>query len=419
MDTAYLCRPVAILAVLIPMAFSSGAERTGNRFVQRQFAIGFWVDPPADERMDERYREIADANFTLVVGGFGAKTDAEIARQRELCEKYGLGLLVSRHGDTLDALPDGPACWGYGLLDEPGPEDFAELARKGRIVRECRPGKLAFSNLLPNYARRWRHGGSYEDYVRRFCEVVDPDVLCMDHYPHFRPDRDGRDGYCDNLATLREYALNYDIPMWNFFNAMPFQDHTDPTEAQIRWQVFTSLAHGARGVLYFCYQTIPSWEFPKGNALIARDGSKTHHWYQAQRINAQLRAWGPTLMRLKSTLVYRIAPGQIASKVLEFGPLQDIVRAERDPHHDFLVGLFDHEDGRQAVLVNNYHYAYSAWPTLAFRADSADVVELDQGGREIPLHDDSPDLEGWQFRLDAGAGRLFLMPRIEVPKPQR
>eukprot|EP01043_Picozoa_sp_COSAG02_P089606 COSAG02_NODE_26563_length_630_cov_1.013183_2_plen_44_part_01 len=34
---------------------------------------------------------------------------------------------------------------------------------------------------------------------------------------------------------------------------MPFGGHSDPTEAQFRWQILTSLAYGARGVLYFCY----------------------------------------------------------------------------------------------------------------------------------------------------------------------
>ena len=36
-----------------------------QRFVQDRFAIGFWVDPPIDERADQRYAEIAAANFTV------------------------------------------------------------------------------------------------------------------------------------------------------------------------------------------------------------------------------------------------------------------------------------------------------------------------------------------------------------------
>jgi hypothetical protein len=53
---------------------------------------------------------------------------------------------------------------------------------------------------------------------------------------------------------------------WNFFNAMPFGGHSDPSEAQIRWQIFTSLAYGAKGVLYFCYFS------PAGHGTFARGG---------------------------------------------------------------------------------------------------------------------------------------------------
>ena len=34
---------------------------------------------------------------------------------------------------------------------------------------------------------------------------------------------------------------------------MPFGGHDDPTEQELRWMAFTSLAYGAKGILYFCY----------------------------------------------------------------------------------------------------------------------------------------------------------------------
>jgi len=88
---------------------------------------------------------------------------------------------------------------------------------------------------------------TYEEHVRLFCETVDPDVLSMDHYPIFHPTGDGRDLYCANLAVMRKYALKRGIPFWNFFNIMPYGPPTDPTEAQVRWQIFTSITYGATG----------------------------------------------------------------------------------------------------------------------------------------------------------------------------
>jgi len=42
-----------------------GAEA---RFHQDRFAIGYWVGPQTSENLEARYREIAEANFTLVIG---------------------------------------------------------------------------------------------------------------------------------------------------------------------------------------------------------------------------------------------------------------------------------------------------------------------------------------------------------------
>ena len=46
-------------AVLWAALFAMGAGAESARFVQEEFAIGLWVDPPLDERADERYRELA------------------------------------------------------------------------------------------------------------------------------------------------------------------------------------------------------------------------------------------------------------------------------------------------------------------------------------------------------------------------
>ena len=138
-------------------------------------------------------------------------------------------------------------------------------------VRKAHPGRLAYINLFPNYAPPSALGtDTYDEHVAQFCEMVRPDVLSMDHYPRFKPsvDRRARDGYCENLATMRKYALEHDIPFWNFFNIMPYGPHTDPTEAQLRWQINASLTYGAKGVLYFCYYTPKGKIFSKGLSLI-------------------------------------------------------------------------------------------------------------------------------------------------------
>ena len=63
------------------------------------------------------------------------------------------------------------------------------------------------------------------------------------------------------------------------------------------------------------------------------------------------------------------------------------------------------------MLLTNYRFAYTAWPTVVFDVPTGQVREVDQRtGRVRAAYDDSPDMPGLQVSLDAGEGRLFLLP---------
>ena len=406
-----MLRPFALIALLALFAGITPLHAQAP-FEQDRFAIGLWVDPPLDEKAEMRYQELADANFNMVIGGFGG---GDLAQLIALCEKHDLKLIAGARGVDPADLPDSPAIWGYALRDEPSAVDFPALREQADAVRAARPGKIAYINLFPDYAEPSQLGTeTYEEHVRQFIEVLQPEVLSMDHYPIFLPDRDGRDGYCRNLDTFRTMSMAAGIPFWNFFNTMPYGPQTDPTEGQLRWQIFTSLAYGARGVMYFCYYTPNGAEFPKGGAIIHRDGRRSRHYYEAQRINAELEHLGPVLMQLTSTAVVRIdeTEGDIPAEKLAGQPIANVARAEdRDPPLDLLVGAFQHADGRRAVLLNNYRHAFTAWPTVTFDAPAEHVLEVDKfTGEALPLIDDSPAMDGIQIALGAGDGRLFLLP---------
>jgi hypothetical protein len=385
---------------------SEHASSAGERFSQDRLGVGLWVDPPVDQEAEKRYAELAQAHFTFVIGNFGAHKPEDVRRQMALCEQHDLKLIASMTGLAPEQLPDGPACWGYYIADEPAPAAFPGLRTQVDALRKARPGKLAFINLLPNYASAAALGGSYVEHVSRFVREVQPDVLSMDHYPHFKPDADGRDVYCQNLEVMREQSLAAKIPFWNFFNTMPFGDHSDPTEAQLRWQINASLAYGAKGVMYFCYWTPGGAEFPKGGAIIQTNGRRTRHYEEAKRINARLKRLGPTLMKLTSTGISRFRTKDDSATILKSSGVSSLTPGE------YLIGTFQHADGRRAVLLTNYEFAYSAWPTVVFDAEMSAVVEVNpETGKEEPVDDDSPAMAGLQLSLDAGDGRLFLLPK--------
>lgn len=380
-----------------------------KRYQQTKFAIGYWVEPPFDKDAVRRYREVADCGINLVLSSFsGAPKDKFLP----ILNRFGLDAILMQPAGAPETWPADKKIIGYGLVDEPSAARFKELKGLADTVRAARPGTIPFVNLFPNYASPSQLGSpDYVTHVADFIRIYQPDVLCMDNYPIFKPDRDTRAVYIDNLDVFRKQSLTAGIPFWNFFNIMPYGPHTDPTEAQVRWQVNASLVYGAKGLLYFCYFTPGGDEFPKGGAIIGQDGLKTHHYAQAQRINKTLHAYGKVLVDCTSTDVAQIQPSDTPSEKLRQSGIRDIKRDKVDPPHDYLVGTFKHKSGRRAVMLMNNRFAYSAWPTVEFDVRPGQrVVEIDpETGREIPVRDASPLMDGVQLPLLDGGVRLFLI----------
>lgn len=398
-----------VVGCLLAAAIITNAADAPKRFTQEKFVIGLWNAPERGD-LDKAYREIAGANFNLVVGT--AATNA--VGQLKLCDKYGLNALIS--AGVNDPVPDSPAFMGYMIADEPSASGFPEMARRAEEVRAKKPGKLPYINLYPNYAPTYTFGGpTYDDYLAGFIKTVKPEVLSMDHYPAMRPDSDSRPSYRANLESCRKQSLAANIPFWNYFYSMPFNDRLDPTEAQLRWQIFTSIAYGAKGVLYFCYWSPRDTPFRKGGAIMTAEGLPTRHYDEATRINAELKNLGPTLMKLKSTGVYYVTTTN-ANAFPESCGLKEFEGIPGDPVGTYLVGTFDSADGSRAVVIVNDSYSFTGWLTMHLDVDPKQVMEVSKAtGQLAPVIDDSPDIKGLQISFGAGDGRVFVLPAKPSP----
>ena len=406
--------PIRVLAAVTLTVLTQlvGAEVPTKTFVQDRFAIGLWVAPEAGPGIEARYKELADAGFNLVIGTSGAN----VVEQLALCNRLGLKAIPNSAGPDAPWLDD-PACWGTLLTDEPNASAFPELAKQAAAIREKHPGRFGYINLFPTYATPEQLGNpTYDEHLAKFVAQVKPEVLSMDHYPLMSPTADGRNGYCQNLEFMRLHSVSAKIPFWNYFQAMPFANHPDPTEAQLRWQVFTSVAYGAKGVLYFCYWTPGKGaggegEFPKGGAIITAEGRRTRHYDEARRINAELRQFGPVLMNCTGTGVRRFATTNHVAPPADGFPLRSVASVGTDAPSEFVVGALSHQDGRRAVMVVNHSLAHTAWVTVDFGIPASEVLEVDKTtGRIEPVVDDSPELKGFQLSFGAGDGRLFVLP---------
>jgi hypothetical protein len=322
------------------------------------------------------------------------------------------------------------------MYDEPSVADFPALAAWAASVAARAPGLLRFINLLPNYAVPGAlNASSYGEYLSAFIRAVAPDMLCFDHYPAFGPgsatdrtDNATMRGYIQNLADVRAAAQSAGLPFMNFFGAMPFNNRSDVTESQLRWQAFTSLAHGAAGVLYFCYWTPTGDSFLWGGGVYAPfapvgGGAPVYapgpHYAHAQRINAKLRTLGDFLVRARSVAVFE-ANGTRASSApapAAAAPLARVGGSDSGPAWSLLCGVFalpaSAAPATLGILVTNQDADLPVLATLRLSPGARRPLELDPKSGAITVAlDDAPALGGgadtFRWALEAGDARLLL-----------
>ena len=406
-------------------------------WTQDRFVISAWVDPIVNtSQFDAEYARFAASGFTALLGGFGATSPPAVALQVAACARAGLACIPASCESPAGPNPGGSCVtgasdvMGYQLYDEPQPAAFPNISAWFARLAVAAPGKLRFVNLLPNYADFAPPGG-YRGYLRAFVDTVRPDLLCFDHYPLFYPgsatdaaSNTSQAGYLRNLADVREASLAAGIPFWNFFNAMPFNGRPDVTEAQLRWQVYSSLAYGAKGVLYFCYWSPTGASFAWGNALITPralpGGAPVYvpgpHLAQAARINAKLGVYGAYLLNATSTGT-ALAGGAGAGGPQQpgVGPLAWVQGAIASPANvpwSALAGAFAlPARGGAALLLHNQDADYPVIFRVGW-AGGAAASEVDGAtGAVAPALDDAPGTgEGFNVALEAGDARLFVFP---------
>ena len=298
-----------------------------------------------------------------------------------------------RVAELVNQVKTHPAVYGYYLRDEPPADFFPGLATVADIVKEMHPGAWPYVNLFPNYADLSQLGAAnYEAYVEKFVEVCRPPVLSYDHYAlleggGLRPE------YFPNLEVMRRVGIKHDVPFWNIVLSNAHFNYREPSAADLRFQVYTSLAYGARGIAYFTYFAPHVGNFRL--APVDQFGNETATWQAMQDVNLQVEKLGPTLLKLRSDAVYHF--GDVPKGCAGPGE-RSVIKAIAG---QMVVGDFTHADGTRYVIVVNKSFTGSA-PCLPQFRDPPAKVELisPYSGMPVPF-------EGEYRWLAPGQGALL------------
>lgn len=396
------------LLSLPPLAIASAPNKPAQTWKQDRIWITFWSAPPDTDQM---LKQVALENFNLTwTSEKGLDVAARYGLRAMLHEEAVLNpqsLDDPQKKKQLDAMIDRvkghKALEAYFLRDEPKFTEFANWARLVAYLKERDPAHVAFINLQPCYATPKQLGitlcnlvtfDRYGDYLREFVATVKPGILSYDHYYLYK--KANLPDFFLNLEKVRETALNSNIPFINIIQACQWAaDWKMPNAAELRLMAYSTLAYGGRGVAYFLY-----WG-PTAYGGLYRDGKPMPVIKAVAKLNSEIAALSPELMRLKSIGVYHTGALPNGTK-----PLPANSRIKVESASPLVVGLFS--DGSRsdfAMIVNR---------------DSASVAQVNLNAlNRKTVYEFDRALKGWKriangsgsarLQLEAGDGKLLKM----------
>jgi hypothetical protein len=372
------------------------------------FAITFWWDPPTRVFDDDDFDLVEAANFNLLPSIYTNLISS--SDQLDYAAARGMQTLVRWEGDwnfvriSAAAVDQAAATmaeryaardgmFGYWLTDEPHADEFPMLARAHQQLLANDPYHVPYENLYPIYASSEQLGRSdYDTYVRDYMATVRPKVLCYDNYALTHS------SYYRNMEIIRKYAVQYNVPFWYVLLSSQHLGYPNPNEALLRWQVFSALAYGAKGISYYTYWCRELDDYL--NALVNKNGSLDAKYHQAKAINAELQVLGPILGRLKSRAVYHSEAPAYTSGISGSGWVTSLSGGPA------IIGELQGDSGRYLMITNRdsssartFRVSVAGGTTGVARVDKASAT-----GETVPM-----SLSGGSFQitLAAGNGELF------------
>lgn len=322
---------------------------------------------------------------------------------KAISEKLDNSVLDEEHiGERITNYIDHPACVGIYIQDEPYPDYYvSSIDENTLVVRNqtksynalAKYDLFVYGSLFPMNTITDKE--RYEAYVAEFTEKCPTKALLYDKYPFWGSNElEYAPSYFSNMESIRKYAEKSNIPFWPFIQAGSQWNDAGarfdtkgywPDEGSFNWIASTSLAFGAKGIMYFPLEQ-PYW-FPlalttkydfQRNGIIGAWGNKTRFFYYAQNVNKQIKAVDHILMN--SVNKGLICTDQEVED--DLANIQYVLKGKswrelKNVEGKALIGCFNYQ-GKTALYVSNYDNIHNQNITLDFY-DEYKVTVIQEG----------------------------------------
>jgi len=419
-------------------------------FKPTQFPIGFWNYAPVRQCEPGCVKDWADCGMTLTMSPETRPDAGDHARLRKILDaaaQEGIGVIICHaHSYAPHLKADGetayrrdfgklvkefgghPAVYGFHVGDEPDTEHFPYYCNAIRIQKEMAPHLSPFCNLLPMFPGIEPRIGfnDWGTYLDTYVAKAHPPLLCYDCYAQMNPDPDadgfwGFEMYFANLRTYWQAAQRHDMDYWTTLLSVGHFRYRCPREDDLRWQVNTAAAHGAKGLLWFFFYM----REPHDNYRVAPidehwERSETFEWLS--RVNRTFLKWhAPVLFECRLNRSSHV--GKAWGGWPKFDGEGLVAKATSSSGTDLILSEFTHRNGNTYLAVVNNSQKLSSQAELVIRGDHPLLHRAGWEMKETPLVDSTG--QGAERGTDYIRVRWWLAPgqmelfRVEMQGEKR
>lgn len=293
---------------------------------------------------------------------------------------------------------DHPAVLGLHCGDEPKKDDTDIAIRTVQIHKELAPHWQPFLNLFPWHQNIHpyvsdQHWPQYLDYLY---EKARFDFYAYDCYYHMNPGEEGWEIYFKNLEHFSAAARRHNIEFWTTLLCTAHFNYRIPTEDDLRWQLHSALAWGAKGIVWFFFYLRYNGHGVFDNfrhAPINEFWQRTEMFDRLSYVNRQfLNTLAPVLNELRFKHAYNIGLNWGWGGYPFHGRDRRVLSATAPG--PLIVSEFTHKDGTDYVAVTNNSCTQNIQATLAVRGCKPTLLQVGLQGKESPV---SPSDRGDTF----------------------
>jgi len=217
-----------------------------------------------------------------------------------------------------------------------------------------------------------------------FAKEANLDMFSYDCYAQMKEEDAGVEQYFANLYTFSKASLAAGIPLWNTVLSVGHFKYRCPSEDDLRWQLFTSLACGCRAIMwFFFYMREPHVNYRI--SPIDEHGERTSTYTSLSRIHRTfLKRQGEAMNGLTLDRVRFVnrAYGGFPLFVDFTDPLVSYIRTSDNT--PAIYSVFHDEEGRTYIAITNNSCKESLRMEVEVKG-KRDIYRVDFGPRETCL----------------------------------